>query len=311
MVWLGDDGHLYVAREAVEEAAQELEAGLKRSDFVAAMQAALRSTCRTVQAVTRRAEQCASAAAPAELRAIAAELGEAVSRVLRFGILSKFVPDRLRTALPAEAGTPFPAESMGLALARSLAALNDDCLSLGYPPQRLAAEWPRLPAGPLQLLLRFCADHAGYGPVAWDAPGYEDPRYTITALRAMTGAAKAAPARRPGPNPGAQSAKQADPLRRALGEWLKFLERENFYQRRAFNAGLVPVLRRLAPSLSKAGLTPEDLLFLDLRALVGTEPNLEQARSRREAYWANKGYLSHHGIEPGRLSAMLDGAGSR
>ena len=67
--------------------------------------------------------------------------------VLAYGMLSKFVPDVLLSAL-ANGGDveppPFPETSAGAELMQNTFALYQACCALNYTPQRLQHEWPRV-----------------------------------------------------------------------------------------------------------------------------------------------------------------------
>ncbi len=96
-------------------------------------------------------------------------------------------------------------------------------------------------------------------------------------------------------------------LRRVLGFWLDFLERETWYARRAFYVGMIPLLRQLATGylekIPKCQLT--DLLFLDIRELVAGIADPAVIHTRRRRYMENTEYLSLHGVDSSRLATML------
>jgi len=92
-----------------------------------------------------------------------------------------------------------------------------------------------------------------------------------------------------------------------LAFWLEFLERETWYVRRAFYVGIVPLLRRLAADYQGRLLRPEDLLFLEIQELTGHGGEPAVVHVRRQRYLADPVYLTRQGIEPGRLTAILEG----
>ena len=245
-------------------------------------------------------------------------LADRMALVLAYGILSKFVPDVLLRAL-ADAGDseplPFPEESAGAALLQSSFALYQACGTLDYSPQRLQREWTRVSPEVFQLVTEFCHRQTGFGPLAWDPPGYEEPNYVFRLLHSAFHEVDAEKlrrrlslARKPqvAPSPGGGSAKVAA-LRRVLGFWLDFLERETWYARRAFYIGMIPLLRQMASEYRQEDprLQLTDLLFLDLPELLAGLPDPAVLHTRRQRYMENTEYLSLHGVDASRLAAML------
>ncbi len=118
-------------------------------------------------------------------RKLSEDLANRMALVLAYGILSKFVPDVLLRAL-ADAGDveppPFPEKSAGAELMQNTFALYQACCALNYTPQRLQREWPRVSPEVFQLVSEFCNRQTGFGPLAWDSPGYEDPNYVVRLL---------------------------------------------------------------------------------------------------------------------------------
>jgi len=246
------------------------------------------------------------------------DLANRLSLVLAYGILAKFVPDILLRAL-AGAGDveppPFPEKSAGAELMQDTFALYQACSARGYPPERLRQEWPRVSAEVLQLVKEFCNRQTGFGPLAWDSPGYEDPAYVVRLLHSAfhevdpeqvshrLGSAKKSSSILSRSEVPAQIAA----LREVLGYWLTFLEWETWYVRRAFYRGMVPLLQDLAARFREkiSGLQPADLLFLEIAELTGETPDPAMIESRRDCYLANTHYLSLHGVEQNRLTLMI------
>ena len=246
------------------------------------------------------------------------DLANRMALVLAYGILSKFVPDILLGAL-ADAGDveppPFPEKSAGAELMQNMFALYQACRVLDYSPQRLQREWPRVSPEVFQLVSKFCTRQTGFGPLAWDSPGYEDPNYVVRLLhsafddvnaeqvrRRLSFAQRPAVAR-----PTVDVPPKIAALKRVLGFWLDFLERETWYVRRAFYVGMIPLLRRLAAEYRRQFPAFElaDLLFLDIGELIAGVVDPAVIRMRRHRYMKNSEYLSLHGIESGRLASML------
>ena len=233
--------------------------------------------------------------------------------------MSKFVPDILLRAL-ADTGDaeppPFPEKSAGGELMQNTFALYEACCAVNYTPQRLQREWPRVSAEVLQLVRHFCTRQTGFGPLAWDSPGYEDPNYVIRLLHSAFDQVDAEQvrrrlsfAKRPAvTRPTGDAPTKIAALRRVLEFWLDFLERETWYARRAFYVGMIPLLRRLAAGYREK--IPEfqltDLLFLEMRELVAGMADPAVIKTRRQRYMENTEYLSLHGVDASRLARMLE-----
>jgi hypothetical protein len=313
---LDEAGDLYLDRSHVDALVTALTTRPDRTRL-RVMDRALRAAYDGTRGATERAAR--DAPNPARARAALRVLGERLTHLVSFGILSKFVPDALYRALGAVAGPVAPpreTETPGAAVARDAAALARDCAALGVPPDRLARDWPDVDPRAATRVHVFCRDHAGFGPLAWDALGYEDPPYVVALLRATFdgGDAAGVPGRLAAPAPATGNGTRADPtaaaLWRSLANWLAFLERETWCVRRAFYVGLIPLLRRLAPAArdADARLTPDHLLFFRLDELVAGDLDATRAAARRARYLADGAYLSRHGVSAGRLGALLGGA---
>src|SRR5919197_892119 len=217
----------------------------------------------------------------ASARKCSEDLANRMALVLAYGILSKFVPDVLLRALADEGDvepTPFPEESAGAQLMQNTFALYQACCALDYTPQRLQHEWPRVSSEIFRVVGEFCKRQTGFGPLAWDSPGYEDPNYVIRLLHSAFDEVNAEQVRRRlsfaqqpvAARPTIDAPRKIAALRRALGSWLDFLERETWYVRRAFYFGMIPLLRRVAAVYREEvpAFQPADLLFLDIRELI-------------------------------------------
>ena len=252
------------------------------------------------------------------VRKFAEDFANRMALVLAYGIFSKFVPDLLFRAL-ADAGdvepTPFPVKSAGAELMQDTFALYQACCVLNYSPQRLEHEWPRVSSEVFQLVKEFCYRQTGFGPLAWDSPGYEDPNHVIRLLHSAFDEVDAEQLRRrlsftkrPAvtPFPGGKRTKIAA-LRRVLGFWLDFLERETWYVRRAFYVGMIPLLQKLMAGYGQKmpAFQPADLLFLDIRELTTGIADPAVIYARRQRYMENSEYLSVRGVDPGRLATIM------
>lgn len=245
------------------------------------------------------------------------DLAHKTALVMTYGILSKFVPDVLLQALSTAGDIlplPFPAHSAGSELLRKTFALQEACRDLGYPPRRLRREWPDVSPEVFILVNDFCHHQRGFGPLAWDSPGYEEPEYVVRLLFSAFDEVDSEQLRArltvsPKPEAAGSPAVPDDvaTLRRVLGFWLDFLERETWYVRRAFYAGMMPVLQQVAGIYRRRipTLQVTDLLFLHIDELAAETGDQVTIKSRRERYFQNTEYLSLHGVDALRLARML------
>jgi hypothetical protein len=174
--------------------------------------------------------------------------------------------------------------------------------------------------------LRAFADaHVGFGPLAWDRPGFEDSRHVIDAMvAAFTGQSRetpepdglGGPTELPAPCDRSAAGSGGFPVgavRRLLAAWLGFLDQETWHVRRAFFLGMAPVLRRLALDLRHDApqLRAGDLLFCTSTSQLAQRPGtwLAEAKARRAAYTQDRRYLAAHGIDEGRLDGMVERSG--
>ena len=261
---------------------------------------------------------CVASSSDSAARKLTEDLANRIALVVAYGILSKFVPDVLLRAL-ADAGDtelpPFPENGAGSESMRGTFALYEACCGDGYPPQRLLNEWPRVSPKVFQLVCEFCNHQRGFGPLAWESPGYEDPNYVVRFLHSAFDEVDAEQVRerlsfaqrRAVARPAIDVPTKIAALRRVLGFWLDFLEWETWYVRRAFYVGMIPLLRQLAAEFRRQIPTLQlpDLLFLDIRELVEGTVDFAVIRTRRRRYIENNEYLSLHGIEPSNLATIL------
>jgi hypothetical protein len=313
--WLDEDGDLFLDRSDLELLVAALPERLTPA-FLADMQRSLAAACSAVLAAAERARTQAPRADEVRARALLGDLGAQLAALIPFGILSKFVPDVLYGALAStgdDAGPPVPLESPGATLTKAVAALHIEFGACGFSPERLLAEWPDVPPGVADVAQVFCGTHVGFGPLPWEAPGYEEPRYVFGVLQATFADHDPADVlqrlTQPTPPPAADPRSDVAALRSTLAAWLEFLEHETWYVRRAFYVGLVPLLRRLVPAYQRggSGRAPEDLLFLELHELT-TADDVPNAPARRARYLAQTDYLSKHGVTAHHLTQILEAA---
>ncbi len=240
---------------------------------------------------------------------LVAESGLLVRRmadVLPYAILTKFVPEILSdwlTTDPILELTKPDRPSPGLQLTHNLEQLAVWCERCGWPPARVRADWPDVDPAVAGAVIDFSAAHAGFGPVAWEARGFDDPAFVLRMLERMEPQNVARPAQG-----GADSREIVpaapvgmDPLD-VLMSWLEFTEFQIWYIRHAFFNGLIPRLSALAKCEQRE---PQTMLFMSAEELAGSWPTERELSLRMEAYWSDSVYLSHNDVPAERLSQLF------
>ncbi len=315
---LDENGDLFLDRSNVTALTHALQSWFT-PETLALMQATHAAAC---DALVEAGEGGVRARALREgaIRKACEDLGNKIAVVLAYGVLSKFVPDVLLRTL-ADAGDaeppPFPARSAGAELMQQTFELYEACGAANYTPERLQQEWPRVSPELARLVQEFCERQTGFGPLAWDSPGYEDPAYVVRLLHSAFDQVDAAQvrqrlafAKRPSIAPAAiKLPGKIAALRSVLAFWLNFLERETWYVRRAFYLGMVPLLQQLTAGYRQKipRLQTADLLFLEVHELQAGNADPAVIQKRRHRYLENTAYLSLHGVDSKRLATMLEG----
>ncbi len=313
---LDENGDLFLDRSKVTALTEALRSWFT-SETLELMQTRHAAACDALVAASENAAR-ADTSHDGVARKLSEDLANRIALVLAYGVLSKFVPDVLLRAL-ADAGDveppPFPEKSAGAELMRDMFALYQACSDLNYYPERMQREWPDVSPEVFQLVTEFCNRQTGFGPLAWDSPGHEDPTYVVRLLHSAFDGVDTEQVRRRlsfAKRPQvARSTRDLPPkiaaLRRVLGLWLEFLERETWYVRRAFYVGMVPLLQQLAAGYRQkiSVFQATDLLFLDIRELTAGIEDPTVIHTRRQRYLENTDYLSLHGVDPNRLETLL------
>jgi len=314
---LDENGDLFLDRSQIAALSKGLLAWFT-SETVELMHARHSAACDALVMATENAGDAAASIDSKSARKLSEDLANKMALVLTYGILSKFVPDLLLRAL-ADLGDveklPFPEKSAGAQLVQDTFGLYQACSDLGCTSIQLQREWPRVSPRIFELVSEFCNRQTGFGPLAWDAPGYEDPSYVLRLLHSAFDQVDPEQIRRrlsfvarPATNQSTIDVPiEIAALRRALGFWLDFLERETWYVRRAFFVGMVPLLQQLTAEYREKipPLQPSDLLFLDFRELTAGIADPAAIHARRDRYMGNTDYLSVHGVDSNRLVSML------
>jgi hypothetical protein len=314
---LDENGDLFLDRSQVAALTKALPSWFT-PETLGVMHTTHAAACDALVEASENAARVAASLDGTATRRLSEDLASRMALVLAYGILSKFVPDALLRAL-AEAGDveppPFPEKSAGAELMQNTFGLFQSCCGLDYRPQRLQREWPRVSPEVFGVVSEFCNRQTGFGPLAWDSPGYEDPNYVLRLLHSAFDEVNAEQVRgrlsftkRPAVvRSTIDLPTNIAALRRVLAFWLDFLERETWYVRRAFYVGMVPLLHQLVAGYRQKIPTFQavDLLFLDIRELVAGIADPAVIRTHRHRYMENTDYLSLHGIDPSRLATIL------
>lgn len=313
---LDENGDLFLDRSQVTALIEALSAWLTPGNLEL-MHARLANACAALVEASENPVPLAVARDGEPMKS-SEDFADRMALLLAYGILSKFVPDVLLRAL-ADAGDlqppPFPEISAGAQLMQDTFELYQKCGARNYTAERLRREWPRVPSEIFDLVREFCLRQTGFGPLAWDSPGYEDPGYVVRLLHsAFHEVDPEEVGRRLGfarkttvIQPTSETSPKVAALRRALGLWLDFLERETWYVRRAFYLKMVPLLQTLAARFREKlpALQAADLLFLEIGELTAGIADPEAIQARRDRYLRNTEYLSLHGVERNRLTTMM------
>jgi hypothetical protein len=314
---LDDNGDLFLTRAQVVTLSEALRSWFT-SENLDLMRGRQNTACHDLIDASENAARVADSL-DREASKLSDNLVNKMALVLAYGVLSKFIPDVLLHVLGAAGDIeppPFPETSAGAELMQDTFQLYQACCDFGYAPQRLQREWPEVLPEVVRLVNAFCKTQTGFGPLAWDSPGYEDPSYVVRLVHSAFNEVdpelvrrRLAFAKRPAPGAStvAISTKVAA-LRRVLRLWLEFLERETWYVRRAFYVGMVPLLRRIALRYRKEvpAFQVQDLLFLEIHEVFAETPDPAVIHARRVRYMQNKDYLSLHGVDSVRLATMLE-----
>jgi hypothetical protein len=313
---LDENGNLFLDRSQVAVLTKALRSWFT-PETLEHMHATHAAACEALIGATENAAH-GTDSCDGDPRRLAEDLANKMALVLAYGVLSKFVPDAVLRALTDLGNVeppPFPEKSAGAELMQNTFELYQACCALNYGPQRLQREWPRVSPEVFQLVVEFCDRQTGFGPLAWDSPGYEEPTYVVRLLHSAFDEIDAEQVHRrlsftKEPAVAASPASvqtKAGALRRVLGFWLDFLERETWYVRRSFYVGMVPLLQQLAAGYRKKipAFQPADLLFLDIHELITGVPDPAVIYGRRDRYVEDSGYLLERGIDPNRLSAIM------
>ncbi len=294
-VALADDGRLLVADGFMSRTAAAL---CDRSPESVRVQAG------SVRVATSRLETATERTTNGDPLSSILAVGAALRSFIAIPILGKAVTDALLARLRDagfEGPAPHPRPSPGLRLTSDLVALGDACARTGWSPEEIAATWPEVPE-PVRLLVEsFAADHVGFGPMPWDAPGWEHPAYVVSHLVTIAGRVRRLPDDEVPPAPDLGAGHVAM-LYDALAAWLEATERGLVLVRRAFYVGIRP---QLVDAAAQLGTRPSDLLFVTFDELATSLPSPGELADRREAYVANRSYLETHGVDVSGLEALV------
>lgn len=277
-------------------------AALLRDDFISRLDDAYSEELRRrIEATTERARIVSSVEGRAsEAVAALAHAGDVVSEVVTLVLLGKVLTPVLLEQVHRQdphAPIPFPSPSPGSMLAEDLHELAISCTDGGYPPHRLAAEWPDVGPEAKKHVLRFADEHVGFGPLAWEAPGYDDPQFVVSALSTVR-----AIDRPMTPQTRATISRQVQPLYDALKSWLELLEYGIVFVRSAFHR---TVLAAVVVFGQERSVHSTDVLFMTFDEISGAPPTAEEIQRRRTAYMGNTRYLAQACIEPDRLDRLV------
>ncbi|NNF64722.1 MAG: hypothetical protein HKN07_10740 [Acidimicrobiia bacterium] len=293
-------GDLTVSRESISAMASAFERALSAS-YADRIRHRIDSNRACLNVLLEADPQDRVANATATLADVDLVLCEMVTLV----VLGKFLPDILFDAISRRspmADAPFPSPSPGSVLAADLSALSSACLEHGCNAHELARSWPDVAPAVRALVTGFAHSHTGYGPLAWEAPGFEDPAVVVSAL-ATTAASNGNDTRLP------VAVERLEPsdtdmaaVYRLLESWLLLLETGILGLRSAFYTIIVPLAGVMARERS---VSATDIAFMRFDELLGEAPQRGEIARRRAQYRRTEDYLATNGIDPDRIDQLM------
>lgn len=239
---------------------------------------------------------------------VSATLGEVdavLSEMVTLVVLGKFLPDILFDTISRQspqADAPFPSPSPGALLAADLESLAGACLDSGWTVRELVRSWPKVSPAIRDLVHRFAHSHSGYGPLAWEAPGFEDVSVVVAALSTTVPSSN-------GDRRLPTAVERLEPsntdtlaVYRLLESWLLLLETGILSLRSAFYKIIVPLAGVMADELS---VPPADVAFMRFDELLGKAPPRGEIERRRAVYRGAEDYLANNGISPDRIDLLM------
>jgi phosphohistidine swiveling domain-containing protein len=303
---LDADGSLHVDPEGISVMRRAFPA-YPDPAFLAGLEHSRQQRCRTLLALVADVGRASADPSDPNLEDVGRLLA-AVARLMPYPLLTKVVPDLLLAAID-EPEPPLPDHpSPGALLTEDLRHLASWCAGRGQPAAALIDRWPPPDPELVAAVEGFCRQHAGFGPVAWEAAGFGSVRYT---LRAMT-TFKPEPTTTP---PLRRSAddfvpihrKPAATVREAAVRWVEYMDLQIWYVRHAFYNGVVPLLATLGKGL---GVEPWRLLFVERGEFTAVMPNPAEIDLRIGSYLAHTAYLAANGVDLARLRAIFHRGGA-
>ena len=275
--------------------------------FLVHLESERRSRCAALLRATDRAREATAIADEAHGLAAATELLDRLADFVPYPILTKIVPELLHKTLVAQGAMAIPSAptpSPGMRLTLDLECLASWCWANGFSASDLADTWPDVPANVDTAVRLFCGTHTGFGPVAWEAPGFDSARHVVLAISSLEGG-----------HPTTDTAdlpsfshitpeldRPAVTLAGALEGWLELTDLQIWYVRTAFYRGLVPLLEHLGPRL---GIAPERLLFVTRHELGASIPDEGVIDERVAVYDSDTAYLERGSISNDRLTSLF------
>lgn len=291
---MSSNGDLVVDHSAVEALRRDFRDKLQ-GDYLGSLQQRLDATLSDARAISSDGKHSSD-----PLDALA-DVGMVLRNVVTLVILGKFLTGELLEEIHRRVGDapiPFPSPSPGSTLAMDLGELAIACADAGYSPPRLASEWPDVGVEVKKHVLRFADDHVGFGPLAWEAPGYDDPSFVVAAMTSVVGGSSRSLITQT-VEPVGQSIKG---LHDALASWMMLLEFGIVFVRGAFYRVVVPAAIELG---SRGDVSATSVPFMTFAELHTGAPSTAEIARRRQAYMTNTRYLKKGSIDPDRVDRLM------
>lgn len=279
-------------------------------DFLIRLETERRTRCAALLHAITLAQEAAATADVTIGRSAANELLDRLADFVPYPILTKIVPDLLRGAMLAQGEHEIPSAptpSPGMSLTRDLERLSLWLQQQGSSAAALADAWPDVPQDVGDALRGFCATHTGFGPVSWEAPGFDSACYTLLAVASLgrvDGTSDVV--RRPSfSHISPEIDRPLMTLAGVLEGWLELTDLQIWFVRTAFYAGLVPLIMQLSAAF---GMAPEHLLFVTRHELKELVPAATVISERMATYQAGDAYLTRNSVGPERLGSLFEEA---
>lgn len=305
--YMDDDGHIYLdsthARELGELIVDKVDCDH--------LDAILESHKQLAQQLETRLEARVSTG---DSRPALREISQTLVALAPYGLVTKILPDALRTMIQAridQQGSSLSRREIEEALRPGRNGSSELCRYLSRVAQ---LESGCTGADRDAIVHRICEEFCGFGPHAWEAPGYEN-KALVTRILDEWQAGSA------GNWTASGAARAGEPAEAITGDttlarmiehfryWAAYVDDQSTLLRKGFYRGLRPLLSQLAAELLNAQLLerPSDILFLTRQELepAAAIPPRKIIAQRRRRYEESTRSPPYPVVSPQRLERLI------